>query len=90
MTLIVILILVILYFCHSYVGKAWESMKMYRIEENVLLHFENDPNPLKYKAAHFILENMSYQHSYSDEDLRVYRFFFEKSKISFFTQGLYP
>ena len=70
MTLIVILILVILYFCHSYVGKAWESMKMYRIEKNVLLHFENDPNPLKYKAAHFILENMSYQHSYSDEDLR--------------------
>lgn len=31
--------------------------------EKVLLHFKNDPDPLKYKSAKFLIENMPYNYS---------------------------
>ena len=58
--------------CHSYVEKAWELVVKYRTEKIVLEHFENDPNPLKYKAAKFLLENMAYQQSYSIDDVKKF------------------
>ena len=32
--------------------------------EKVLEHFENDPNPLKYEATKFLIENMPYHLAY--------------------------
>lgn len=35
--------------------------------EVVLEHFENDPNPLKYEAAKFLIENMPYHYSFKGD-----------------------
>ena len=66
----IVIILLILFATNFCVKNIWEIINQYRTESIVLRHFKDDSNPLKYRAAHFILENMSYQHSYSDEDLR--------------------
>ncbi len=36
--------------------------------EKVLRHFKNDQNPLKYKAAQFLIENMPYHYGWEHED----------------------
>lgn len=66
----IVIILLILFATNFCVKNIWEIINQYRTESIVLRHFKDDSNPLKYRAAHFILENMSYQHSYSDKDLR--------------------
>ena len=35
--------------------------------EKVLEHFEHDPNPLKYEAAKFLIENMPYQYTFKGD-----------------------
>lgn len=40
--------------------------------EKVLFHFKNDPNPLKYRAAKFLIENMPYHHSYEGTEIEKY------------------
>lgn len=40
--------------------------------ENVLAHFENDPNSLKYKAARFIIENLPYHSSFCGDNIELY------------------
>ena len=32
--------------------------------EKVLAHFKDDPDPLKYRAAKFLIENMPYNYTY--------------------------
>lgn len=66
----IVVILLILFATIFCVKNIWEILILYRTECVVLRHFKDGSNPLKYKAAHFILENMSYQHSYSADDLR--------------------
>lgn len=40
--------------------------------EKVLLHFRNDPDPLKYKAARFLIENMPYHYSFEGRGMEQY------------------
>ena len=40
--------------------------------EKVLLHFKNDPDPLKYKAARFLIENMPYHYSFDGNGIERY------------------
>lgn len=70
--IVTLFLVILLFICHSYVEKAWEYVIKYRKEKIVLEHFENDPNPLKYKAAKFLIENMAYQQSYSIDDMKKY------------------
>lgn len=40
--------------------------------EKVLRHFKDDPDPLKYKAAKFLIENMPYHYSFEGKDMERY------------------
>lgn len=40
--------------------------------EMVLEHFKNDPNPLKYKATQFIIENIPYHQIYNEDMAKRY------------------
>lgn len=40
--------------------------------EKVLSHFKNDPDPLKYKAAKFLIENMPYHYTYEGKGIEQY------------------
>ncbi|MBD5274901.1 MAG: hypothetical protein HDS37_02160 [Bacteroides sp.] len=40
--------------------------------ENVLRHFKDDPDPLKYKAAKFLIENMPYHYSFEGKGIEQY------------------
>lgn len=66
--IVTLFLVILLFICHSYVEKAWEYVIKYRKEKIVLEHFENDPNPLKYKAAKFLIDNMAYHQSYHSDD----------------------
>ena len=37
--------------------------------ESVLYHFKDAPNPLKYEAAKFLIENMPYHYTYNDKEI---------------------
>lgn len=52
--------------CTSRLNKSLELAGENRKElEVVLKHFEDDPNPLKYEAAKFLIENMPYHYTYN-------------------------
>ncbi len=40
--------------------------------EKVLAHFKDDPDPLKYKAAKFLIENMPYHYSFEGKGMEQY------------------
>ena len=40
--------------------------------EKVLAHFKDDPDPLKYRAAKFLIENMPYHYTYEGDALEAY------------------
>ena len=40
--------------------------------EKVLNHFKDDPDPLKYKAAKFLIKNMPYHYSYEGKGIEQY------------------
>lgn len=40
--------------------------------EKVLEHFKDDPDPLKYASARFLIENMGYFYSYDGHDIKLY------------------
>lgn len=40
--------------------------------ETVLEYFKNDQNPLKYKAAKFLVENLPYHSSYCNKDIELF------------------
>lgn len=69
---ILISVIIMLYVFHPYFEKGWEMFKQYRTKQIVLEHFRNNVNPTKYKAAEFLLNNMSYQLSYSSGDIEKF------------------
>ena len=59
--------------CNSILEKAYECSENNREElEVVLLHFEDNPNPLKYEAAKFLIENMPYHYTYKGKDVESF------------------
>lgn len=51
--------------CDSNIETSLECAGDNRQEIDVVLdHFKNDPNPLKYEAAKFLIENMPYHHTF--------------------------
>ena len=40
--------------------------------EKVLAHFKDDPDPLKYRAAKFLIENMPYHYTYEGKAIEAY------------------
>ena len=47
--------------CSDELNKSLDFSGSNRVElESVLEHFKDDPNPLKYEAAQFLIENMPY------------------------------
>ena len=40
--------------------------------EKVLAHFKDDPDPLKYRAAKFLIENMPYHYTYEGDAVEAY------------------
>ena len=40
--------------------------------EEVLAHFKDDPDPLKYRAAKFLIENMPYHYTYEGDAVEAY------------------
>jgi len=49
--------------------------------ESVLYHFKDAPNPLKYEAAKFLIENMPYHYTYNDKEIeRINELYLNTSK----------
>lgn len=49
--------------------------------ESVLEHFKDEPNPLKYEAAKFLIENMPYHYTYNGKDVeRINELYLNTSK----------
>lgn len=64
----VIIFLLLLSSCDSNLKYALEQAGDNRNElEKVLDHFKDEPDPLKYEAAKFLIENMPYHHSFTGE-----------------------
>ena len=58
--------------CTSRLDKSLEFAGENRKElEAVLEHFEDDPNPLKYEAAKFLIENMPYHYTYNGDAVNM-------------------
>ena len=54
--------------CSDELNKSLEFSDSNRVElEKVLNHFENVPNPLKYEAAKFLIENMPYHYTFKGD-----------------------
>ena len=61
---LLVLCMILLCSCEQKVDLALKFAGDNRQElEKVLDHFKNDPDPLKYKAAKFLIENMPYHHA---------------------------
>lgn len=68
-----LLIMLLLISCDRQLSKSLELAGDNRAEmEKVLEHFKHDPDPLKYKAARFLIENMPYHYSYEGEAVEKY------------------
>lgn len=59
--------------CDGDLQSALEHADDNRAElEKVLAHFKEDPDPLKYASARFLIENMGYYYSYDGHDIKLY------------------
>ena len=59
--------------CDSRLDFSLENAGENRDElEKVLEHFEHDPNPLKYEAAKFLIENMPFHQTTTGETAEKY------------------
>ncbi len=59
--------------CDGDLQSALEHADDNRAElEKVLVHFKDDPDPLKYASARFLIENMGYYYSYDGHDIKLY------------------
>jgi hypothetical protein len=59
--------------CSDELNKVLDFSGANRSElEKVLEHFKEDPNPLKYRAACFIIENIPYHHAFYDDGAKMY------------------
>lgn len=65
LTFFIIFIIFLLSSCDNELNRSLEMAGSNRPElEKVLEHFEDDPDPLKYKAAKFLIENMRFHFYY--------------------------
>ena len=63
-----IAVVALFYSCSSDLDYSFSLAGDNRSElERVLDHFEDDPNPLKYEAAKFLIENMPYHYSFKGD-----------------------
>lgn len=63
--LFLLAVILLLGSCNNELSRSLDFSNSNRSElERVLEHFKEDPNPLKYKAACFIIENMPYHYTY--------------------------
>ncbi len=59
--------------CRDDVERALECAGDNRVEiEKVLDYFKDDPNPLKLRAAKYLIKNMPYHHHYRGEGVEYY------------------
>ncbi|MDO4984631.1 MAG: hypothetical protein Q4E48_02945 [Prevotella sp.] len=59
--------------CNDELNRSLDFSNSNRSElEKVLEYFKNDSNPLKYKAAQFLIENMPYHHTYYGDRAKMY------------------
>ena len=66
--ILIIAIVVVMSACSTNLDNSIEYAGENRSEiKNILKHFENDSNPLKYEAALFLIENMPYHHTFDGE-----------------------
>lgn len=84
-----LLIMLLLISCDRQLSKSLELAGDNRAEmEKVLEHFKHDPDPLKYKAAKFLIENMPYHYSYEGEAVEKYdSLYVEVSKDALFNRN---
>ncbi len=89
LTILYIVLLGICSSCDKQLSRSLEFAGDNRAEmEKVLAHFENDPNPIKYKAARFMIENMRYHYSYMGKSVEEYDSLYVKcSKMSAHDRG---
>lgn len=68
-----IVVVALFYSCSSDLDYSFSLAGGNRSElQRVLDHFEDDPNPLKYEAAKFLIENMSYHLAYYGSEAEKY------------------
>ena len=68
-----LLLVLLLSSCHNQLDNALEQAGDNRRElEKVLNHYKDDPDTLKYGAAKFLIENMSYHYTYQDAGMLHY------------------
>ena len=59
--------------CNRNLDRALQQAGDNRAEmEKVLAHFKDDPDPLKYRAAKFLIENMPYHYTYEGKAIEAY------------------
>ncbi|MBO7581185.1 MAG: RICIN domain-containing protein [Bacteroidaceae bacterium] len=59
--------------CDRIPEQALQQAGENRVElEKVLAHFKDDPDPLKYRAAKFLIENMPYNFTYEGKTVEAY------------------
>ena len=59
--------------CDRIPEQALQQAGENRVEmEKVLAHFKDDPDPLKYRAAKFLIENMPYHYTYEGDAVEAY------------------
>ena len=59
--------------CNRNLDRALQQAGDNRAEmEKVLVHFKDDPDPLKYRAAKFLIENMPYHYTYEGKAIEAY------------------
>lgn len=64
--ILLFIVLLSVFSCHPNLDLSLQNAENNRSElEKVLNHFENNPIPLKYQAAEFLIENMLYCYSYN-------------------------
>lgn len=70
-TLLIVLLLCAA--CDRRLGRSLQQAGKNRAEmEKVLAYFKDDPDPLKYRAAKFLIENMPYHYSYEGNAVEAY------------------
>ena len=71
--LFLLAVILLLGSCNNELSRSLDFSNSNRSElERVLEHFKEDPNPLKYKAACFIIENMPYHYTYYGDRAEMY------------------
>lgn len=77
--------IILLSSCNDELNKSLEFANSNRVElEKVLEHFKEDSNPLKYRAACFIIENIPYHHVLYDDRAKK----FEDAYITMATDAM--